>query len=133
MTTTAWAHLPNATHIDRVIADVGQRPDAWAKAWSEARAVTDHDAWGAAVDAAWNTACDADMCVVWGDAMVAVMKSTRVQTASAAGWDAIYALLAWDHSAALLDRPISVVRARAATGFYADVLMLPATLALKGV
>ena len=133
MTTTAWAHLPNATHIARVIADVGQRPEAWVSAWSEAKAVTNPDAWCAAVDAAWNKASDADMDVVWGAAVDAVMASTRDQTAIDAAWDAIYALIAWNESAALFDQPVSVVRARAATGFYAEALMLPATLALKGV
>ena len=26
---TAWAHLPNARHIDAVLADVRKRPEAW--------------------------------------------------------------------------------------------------------
>jgi hypothetical protein len=41
---TAWAHLPNAQHIDAVLADVRKRPEAWAAAWA------------AAWDAAWDSA-----------------------------------------------------------------------------
>lgn len=132
MTTTAWAHLPNAPFIDRVIADVGQCPYAWVSAWSEARAVTNHDAWGAAVDAAWDKACAADMDVVWGDVIDAVLGVTRVQTAIDAAWDAIYALIAWDHSAALIGLP-ACARVLAVSGDPIAILMLPATLALKGV
>jgi hypothetical protein len=132
MTTTAWAHLPNATHIARVIADVGQRPEAWVSAWSEAKAVTNPDAWCAAVDAAWNKASDADMDVVWGAAVDAVMAATRDQTAIDAAWDAIYALVAWNESAALIDLP-ACTRVLAVSGDPIAILMLPATLALKGV
>ena len=38
---TAWAHLPNAKHIDAVLADARKRPGAW------------NAAGGAAGDAAW--------------------------------------------------------------------------------
>ena len=33
MTTTAWAHLPNAAHIDRVIASAIANPEQWADSW----------------------------------------------------------------------------------------------------
>lgn len=31
-----WADLPNAKHIDRILADLEQRPRAWAAAWRAA-------------------------------------------------------------------------------------------------
>ena len=46
---TAWAHLPNAKHIDAVLADARKRPGAWGAARDAARDA----AWGAAWDAAW--------------------------------------------------------------------------------
>ena len=50
--TTKWAHLPNAKHIDRVIASIKTHPKIWAKSW-----VTGTDkAW---VDAAWEAAMEA--------------------------------------------------------------------------
>jgi hypothetical protein len=44
--TTAWAHLPNAAHIDRVLASLAATPKAWGAAQDAAR--------GAAWDAAWD-------------------------------------------------------------------------------
>ena len=43
---TAWAHLPNAKHINAVLADVKARPEVWKAAWYAAR--------DAARDAVWN-------------------------------------------------------------------------------
>ena len=40
---SAWSHLPNAAHIDRVLADVQARPEAWAAAWAAERSA----AWAA--------------------------------------------------------------------------------------
>ena len=40
---TAWAHLPNAAHIDRILAHLKAHPDKWTAA-----------AWGAAWGAAWD-------------------------------------------------------------------------------
>jgi hypothetical protein len=33
----AWSHLPNAKHIDRVIASVKSHPELWDDAWAESR------------------------------------------------------------------------------------------------
>ena len=46
--TTAWAHLPNAKHIDRILADLKKNPKKWD---AENNAV-----WTAARDAAWDAA-----------------------------------------------------------------------------
>ena len=35
-TTTLWAHLPNAVHIDRVIASAKANQDQWQKSWAMA-------------------------------------------------------------------------------------------------
>jgi len=59
-TPTAWAHLPNAKHIDAVLADVKARPEVWAAAGPAA--------WAAAWDAAWDAAGYA----VW-DAILALI------------------------------------------------------------
>ena len=49
---TAWAALPNARHIDRVLADLKARPEVWAAARDAAWAT----AWAAARDAARDAA-----------------------------------------------------------------------------
>ena len=78
---TAWAHLPNAKHIDAVLADARKRPGAWDAA--------QRAAWGAA----WRAARDAAQRAAWD-----------------AAWDAIAALVAWDSSADLLDCTPDVLR-----------------------
>ena len=87
---TAWAHLPNAKHIDAVLADARKRPGAWGAA-RDARKRP--GAWDAARTAAWGAAWDA------------------VRTAAGdAAWDAIAALVTWDSSADLLDCTPDVLR-----------------------
>ena len=54
---TAWADLPNAKHIDRVIASVRQNPEKWKAARGAAMAAAAWDAaYGAVRDAAWDAA-----------------------------------------------------------------------------
>ena len=53
MSDTAWAHLPNAKHIDAVLADARKRPGAWDAAWGAAWDAAQRAAWDAAWDAAW--------------------------------------------------------------------------------
>lgn len=63
MTTNAWAHLPNAQHIDWVLASLERNPQAWDAARVAARDAARGAAWGAAWDAcsafiAWDGASD---------------------------------------------------------------------------
>jgi len=115
--TIAWAHLPNAQHIDWVLADLKERPAVWGAAWDAARDATWDEAWDeawdaarhaarsaalraaqdtarrAAEDAAWDAAWDATWGAAWG-----------------AAWDAsrhaACALVAYDGCAPLLDCPL---------------------------
>ena len=58
--TTAWARLPNAEHIDRVLAHLKAHPDRWSAAWDAA--------WDAARGAAWGAARGAILALVaWDD------------------------------------------------------------------
>ena len=85
-TTTPWAHLPNARHIDAVLADVKARPEVWKAALDAA--------WGAGRSAAWGAGRSAAGYAAWDAAW---------DTARGAAWDAILALIAWDSAADLLD------------------------------
>ena len=112
---SAWSHLPNAQHIDWVIASVEQYPGIWAAtrgaarvetwfgAWSVARYaaynVTIDDAardaiWDAARDAAWDAACGA----AWNEARAATRDAIWDATR-----DAILALISYDDCANLFD------------------------------
>ena len=106
MSDTAWAHLPNAKHIDAVLADARKRPGAW----DAARRAAWDAAWCAARDAAWDAARraarDAARGAAWGAAWRAAWDAAR-----GAARDAIAALVTWDSSADLLDCTPDVLRA----------------------
>ena len=88
-TETAWAHLPNAQHIDAVLADVKARPEVWTTARD------------AAWDAAWRAA---------GDAVRDAVRDAVWDAAWAAAWGALVVLIAWDSSADLLECTPDVLR-----------------------
>ena len=91
---TAWSHLPNAVHIDRVLASVAAHPEEWRAAGSAAWGAARDAARFAARDAAWADARDA----AWSAAGDAAYDATRV-----AAWGAIAALVAWDDCSQYLD------------------------------
>ena len=93
MIKTAWAHLPNAKHIDAVLADARKRPGAWDAARTAARTAAWGAAWGAARTAAWRAA-----------------RTAAWDAARTAARDAIAALVTWDSSADLLDCTPDVLR-----------------------
>ena len=104
---TAWAHLPNAAHIDRVLAHLKQHSERWSAAWDTSRGA----AWDAAWDAAWGAAWDA---------------------ARGAARGAIAALVAWDDCAYLLDQAPDFLRAQTnLVGDHRAILLLPAVIAMK--
>jgi hypothetical protein len=127
MTTTAWAHLPNAALIDRVLADMAQRP----KVWAAAREAAWGGAWVAAWDAAWVAAWEAALDAARGTARSAALDAALdADVAWGTVRDAILALIAWDDAGLLLDTPVPALRLYAANGSHAAVLMLPAAIAL---
>ena len=59
MIKTAWAHLPNAKHIDAVLADVRKRTKAWNAAWNAARDAVGYVAQDAVIAlVAWDSSAD---------------------------------------------------------------------------
>jgi hypothetical protein len=90
---TAWSHLPNAKHIDQVLADLKSHPDEFAAAYDAARYAAGYAVWNAAWVADWSAAARAARNAAW-------------DTAGGAAWDAavvaIASLIAWDHSAKYL-------------------------------
>jgi hypothetical protein len=121
--TTAWAHLPNATHIDRVLASLAATPKAWTAAWTAAR--------DAAWTAAWTAARSAIRSATWDAAWDAARSASGDAAGDAAwgaAWGAIVALLAWDDCAVFLDMPPDAVRLVAASGHHPAILLLPAAI-----
>jgi hypothetical protein len=132
MTTTEWAHLPNAKHIDWVLATLASHPQAWgaaraaawnaawSAAWDAARDAARDAAWNAARGAVWDAARDA----AWGAA-----RGAARDVAYYAAWGALlalFALIAWDDSRDVLIMPVDAVKLLAACGDHRAVLLLPA-------
>ena len=113
--TTDWAHLPNAPHIDRVIASVKAHPDQWVG--------------GRGV--AWNTEWDAGRSAEWWEVRAEVW---AVRTEWATAWreayetlqDALLALIAFDDCGYMLDSDPGELAILAKFGDPRAVLILPA-------
>jgi hypothetical protein len=129
--TTAWAHLPNAAHIDRVLASLAATPKAWDAARDAARGAARGAAWhtalDAARDAAWDAARDAARDATWDATWGAAWDAARGAAWDAAR-DAIAALIAWDDCGVFLDMPPDAVRLLAASGHHPAILLLPAAI-----
>jgi hypothetical protein len=94
---TKWSHLPNAHHIDWVLASVKEN----SRFWEQAITVFEGDA---AMDAAglraglraWGAAMDAALQEVWQAAAERVKVAAESFEASAAARDSLLALVAYD-------------------------------------
>ena len=110
----AWDNIPNAKHIDAVLAHANQHPDRW------------HVARDAAYNAAYYAARDA----AWDAAYYAARDAARGAARHAAR-GACVALVAWDDAGLMLGLPADAVRLFAGVGNHAAILMLPAVLAMN--
>ena len=127
MTTTAWAHLPNARHIDAVMAHAKAHPEMWrTSARDAARDAAWDDAWATAWGDARDAACGAARTAAWVAARGAARAAAR-----GAAWGACLALIAWDDAGLLMGMPGDAVRTLAAAGHHPAVLLLPARLAME--
>ena len=129
-----WAHLPNARHIDAVLAHVKQHPDKWDVAYDSAY----DSARVAAQDAAQDAARGAARGAAWVDALAATWDAARdaawdaaLHAARVTARDACYALIAWDDAGDLLAMPVDAVRLLAECGHHPAVLLLPAVTAFN--
>lgn len=129
---TAWAHLPNAAHIDRILTDVKRRPEVWGAAldavWNAARAAARGAALDAVRAAAWSAAGSAA-----GSAALDAVRDAALDaawgTALGTARGAILALIAWDDAALLLIVPVPTLRLLSDCGSHSATLMLPAAIA----
>jgi hypothetical protein len=117
----AWDNLPNAKHIDAVLAHAKAHPQAWDAAWDEA--------WGAAWGAAWDAARDAARGAAW-DAAWDATRDAAWDAAGSAAQGAVLALVAWDDASEVLAMPVDAVKLLASCGDHRAVLLLPAVMAM---
>ena len=121
--TTEWAHLPNAAHIDRVLASAKANPEHWVAVW---RVGLD---WLAACNmvkkqgrnAIWDAGRTAEYNAAW-----LVAWETALETALAVAWYAVLALVAYDDCAYMIDSDPGELAILAKFGDPRAVLLLPA-------
>ena len=118
-----WSHLPNAKHIDRILASVKENPAAW----DAARGAV----WGAALDAArgavWDAALDAAL-----DAARDAVRDAARRWARGAVWGVVLALVTYDHAAKYLEMTPDQLRVWAELSEDpAAVLLIPAVIAFE--
>jgi len=121
----SYAHLPNAPHIDRILAHVRAHPEKWVTTPDAELAA----AWKAASAAAWEAARGDTRGDAREAAWAATWHATRTSTCTLV-WGVIVALIVWDSASVFLDQDPDDVRAQAAAGNHAAVLMLPAVIAM---
>jgi alcohol dehydrogenase YqhD (iron-dependent ADH family) len=115
----AWSHLPNATHIDRVLASVQANPEIWTGTYDESLN--------------WDreTARDVILGVGNDSALDAAYERAQGENLDAA-WDAIVALIAYDDSARYMVMSSAQLQAVIdATDCTAPRLLLAAVRALE--
>ena len=125
--TTIWAHLPNAAHIDRVIASMKVNIDTWDAAWNTLPKLQSRDA---AMNAAWNAARGMVLVqvrdVAWNAARGATTGTGSRTAAQYTARYAILALCAYDDCAYMLDSDPGELAILAAFGDPRAVLLLSA-------
>ena len=124
MTTTAWAHLPNAAHIDRVIASAKANPGHWAAAWGAVREAAWDDAWEAVRDnglGSRNTWRISAWFTTW-----VPFRDTEHEVSQYVARGALLALIAFDDCAYMLDSEPGELAILAEFGDNRAILLLPA-------
>ena len=134
--TTKWSHLPNAAHVDRIIASLKTHSEQWGLTKNAARDATWYAAWDAEtsieINAAWYAAWVATRDVVWNVARDATWYDTR-EVACYAAKSSILCLLAYDDCAYMLDSDVGELKILAALGDQKAILMLPACIAFNSI
>ena len=125
MKKTAWSQLPNAVHIDRVLASIKSHPESWIASFNAdrntarmlARLASDDKGRGEAWYSAWGAS-----------------KSAARSVAGDAAWNSIAALVAWDDCSQYLSMPSDQLKVWAILSEKpAAILLLPAVIAFEQI
>ena len=147
----AWESLPNAKHIDAILADLQHRPLAWAKAWRQlvdseleesemgtSRRADERASARQAAIAAAEASSRSDILVkaeraVRGAEIADELGIASNMAAQVVALDAVRAIIAWDDCAYMLDLPLDSMRPLAGYGraLPQAVLLLPAVIAMS--
>ncbi len=126
---SAWSHLPNAAHIDRVIESSNSYPEVWNVAYDSAWDA----AWDAAYDSAYDSAYTAARDAARGAARGAAWGAAR-GAARGAAWNAVLAFIAYDDAASYLAMPSDQLKVWAILSENpAAILLLPVVIAYERI
>jgi hypothetical protein len=134
---SAWRHLPNAKHIDRVLASLRRHSEIWSAARFDNQIAAQDAAWDAVRHAAWNAARDE----AYGAVRDAILDAVRYESYGAAhgaalnsAWGAILALIAYDNCEQYLSMTSEELQVWARLSENpAAVLLLPAVVAFERI
>ncbi len=130
---SAWSHLPNAHHIDRVLESAKSYPEIWDAAWDAARGAARNAARDAARDAVRLAVWDAARDAAWDAAWDAVRLAAR-DAAWLAVWGTTAALIAYDDASKYLEMPGDHLCIWAILSEdSAAILLLPAVVAFERI
>jgi len=119
-----WSHLPNSKHIDRILDHMKDNPGSAAGL----QLVLGYDAWAVAWDKASRDGRGSEWAAIWDAAAHSPVTASDPWHVA---WDAIAALIAWDHAGDLVDVPAQQVRVLAFLGNDAAILLYPTILAME--
>lgn len=117
---SAWSHLPNAVHIDRILGSIKSHPAQWYAAWEAIMCTVWDDARKNSMDEARNNVRKGGRLVAWNAAWDVAW----------AARDALLCLVAYDDCAYMLDSEVGELKILAALGDEKAILLLPACFAL---
>ena len=137
----AWDHLPNAKHIDKVLAHVKAHPEKWQRAWNDSYEILSPTSqymkpdgewftmWSAAWDAAYEKSVSIGRINLWGacqDVTWTIIQGSGRNSA----WGALHALMIYDDCTYMLDLTPEQIHLYACLGVPAAVLLEPAVRAM---
>jgi hypothetical protein len=124
-----WSHLPNAKHIDRILACLRDHPSIFHR--QIRRNADTLELENGAFTAAWIAARDAQQPIrikAWEEGS----RRMRIGVETVA-FDAIAALIAWDRAGDLLKLPVEQVKVLAILGDQPAILMYPAIAVMETI
>ncbi len=130
---SAWSHLPNAVHIDRVITSLKAHPEIWNAASAATGMAFWSEAWNVASDAAWDVASDAARNMAWYATRDAAW-DVASDAARYIAWGVILALIVYDDCRKYLDMPSEKLETWILLSEQpVAILLLPAVIAFERI
>ena len=135
--TTEWAHLPNAAHIDRVLASAKANPEHWALAWDTTWRAEQSAERTVASNVAWDAICSQGRVKAWylvkQDTAGLALRDTGHKVSRYVASGALLALVAYDECAYMLDSDPGELAILAAFSDPRAVLLLSACKAFHSL